>query len=347
MRVAFDAAVVNRVEGSPSGDLRTMLEAALGECRRSGYSLLVCGKQEAVAAELRGLSAPEDGTVSVLDAPSVISTEEDPVAACREKADSSVMRACEALAKGDVQAMVSTSGCGATVAAGSWHLKRLSGVLRPALSQFIATSKGSCLVVDAGANLDAKPWHLLQFALMGSIYLEHACGVQRPSVGLLAPKSEGSETTDLVRETSPLLKYAGLNYIGPLDAGAVSQGAADVVVADGASGDLVVRLHEGLSRAYFEMLESERDGSLLGRLGAALSGAAIDRVSRRLSGPADAGAPILGLGGAVVSCRAPNSAGSVAGSIRTAVALAESDVRKRVKDRLEDIKSDMEFVRAI
>lgn len=285
--------------------------------------------------------------LSVVDAPAVLSADEDPQAACRERPDSSLMRAAEAVASRRCDAFVTGAAPAAAAAAALWHLKRLRGVLKPALALPLSLGGRVTLLVDAGACLDCKPWHLLQFALMGSLAAKRLHGAADPAVRLLAAGRGAALGAELQRETVPLLKYAGVRFEGPVEAAEAARGVCDVLVADGLSGALFAGALAGLSAVGFQMLESDLDGSAASRLARRLASDAFARARGRSRGPAQAGAALLGVGGAAVVCRDPADPEAVAGALLAAKALAESGLAGEIQARLEDMKSGMEFARTI
>ncbi|MFH1725937.1 MAG: hypothetical protein ABII00_15115 [Elusimicrobiota bacterium] len=377
MRVAVDAA--------GAGSFRCIVEGALRAAREEGHEVLLFGPEEALRGELRLLGADGDGAtdrgitrgsvteplceemplpdavgkrpasealgaasgISVHDAPNVVSADEDPSAACREKPDASVMRAAESVADKRADALVSVAEPAVVVAASLWHMKRVRGVLKPALACPLPSRGGSSLLVDAGACIECKPWHLLQFALMGAVYAHRAGGIARPSVRMLVAGTVEGGGGELVREALPLLKYSGIDFRGTMRADEIPTGAADVIVTDGATGDIIVRLMRGLSDAYSEMLKSEIGSGLAARMGGTLARGALRRVETAQGAIGAGGEPLLGVGGPAVLCRDPGGHEAVASAIRTAARLAGSDVHERLQERLDDIKSSMEFARTI
>ncbi|MFA5138968.1 MAG: hypothetical protein WC728_07020 [Elusimicrobiota bacterium] len=339
MRIAIDAA------GGDSG-VRPLVEGACRAAFADGHELLFFGPAEPLRSELRSLGVSDgDPRVGLTDCPAVFDPGADSSAACRESLDTSLMRALESVGAQKALAAVSAAHPRAALACGLWHLKRLRGVLRPAAACLFPTAKGRALLLDAGGNADCKPWHLLQFALMGSLYAQHVLGNDQPSVGLLCPGGDSCGDPELVRETLPLLKYAGLRFAGRIRADALAAGEADVVVCDGATGDLCMRLAEGLTSACFEILQSEFGRGAVPRLRRALAGPALRAAEEAFRGVTTRPSPVLGLGNALVLCRGGRSAEMVAGAVRGAVAFARSGVAERIQQRLEDVKSDMEFVR--
>ena len=339
MRIAIDAA------GGDCG-VRPLVEGACRAAFDEGGELLFFGPGDALRAELRALGVSEsDPRAVVTDCPAVFDPGADPSAACRTSQDASLMRALEAVAAKKALAAVSPAHPRAALACGLWHLKRLRGALRPAAACMFPTAKGRTLLLDAGGNADCKPWHLLQFALMGSLYSQHVLGVGQHTVGLLCPGGDSCGDTELVRETLPLIKYAGLRFAGRVRADAMAAGEADVAVCDGATGDLCMSLAEGLTSACFEILQSEFGRGAVARLRRALAAPALRAAEQAFMGVTARPSPVLGLGSALVLCRGGRSADLVAGAVRSAAAFARSGVAERIQQRLEDVKSDMEFVR--
>lgn len=338
MRVALDAPAGAALAASAAG--------AVSACRE-GLEVELVGPADALRAELARLGTAVPPGISVVDAPAVIVPEEDPQAACREKPDSSLMRAAEAAASKRCDAFVTGASPAPAAAAALWHLKRLRGVLKPTLAVPLLFEGRTTLVVDAGVSLDSKPWHLLQFALMGSLAAKRLFGVTDPAVRVLACGVGATLGGELARETVPLLKYAGVRFEGPVDAAQVPRGVCDVLVADGLSGAVLVGALSGLSSVGFEMLDSDFAGSASARLARRLGSGALARARERSHGPAAPGAPLLGVGGAVVVCSKPTDPAVVAASLLTAGKLASSGLAGEIQARLEDMKSGMEFARTI
>ncbi|HBL16832.1 MAG: hypothetical protein A2X36_15225 [Elusimicrobia bacterium GWA2_69_24] len=339
MRIAVDA-----VGESP---LRPVLEGALRAVKEEGHELFLFGPAKALNEELALLGGAETPGLSVLDAPSSVTPQDDPAAACREKPDSGLMRSAEWVALKRAEAMVSLGEPTAVVAACLWHLKRLRGVLRPALLCTITTPKGPCLLADAGACLDSKPWHLLQFALMGTLYAQRVLKVAEPTVRLLAAGPCEGRSDELVREALPLLRYAGVRFMGTIRAGDLPRGGTDIVVANGTCGEVAARLLMGASASMRDMIESELRGGMLSKVGGALSRGAIRRAGLSCGSVSADGAPLLGVAGPVVLSLAPNSADAFLGAIRTVAKLAESDIQESLRERLEDVRSSMEFSKVV
>ncbi|MBI5597971.1 MAG: hypothetical protein HY928_17960 [Elusimicrobia bacterium] len=338
MRVALDA---------PAGaDLAALAAGAL-RAAAGGVEVELVGPAALLPPELPRLPPGGAGAVSVVDAPSSFGAEEAPAAACREKGDSSLMRSAEAVAQKRCAAFVTPATPAAAAAAGLWHLKRLKGVLKPALALPMRTPRGSFVLMDAGACLDCKPWHLLQFALMGAMYSRRLLGTSEPGVALLAEGKGAQLGGELPRESLPLLKYAGVRFIGPLTAAEALRGGCDVLVADGFSGSVLAGAASVLPGLEFEMLESDLGKDAFSRLGGRLASRAVAGARERAHGPAAPAAALLGVGGAALVCRRASDPAAVAEALLVAQRLAGAGLETEIQARLEDMKSGMEFARTI
>lgn len=327
--------------------VRPIVRGACRAAAEDGLDLLFVGPREAVEAELRSEVSPlPEGRVAFVDAPVALSPEQDSTGACRDHPEGSVMRAAEKVAAGEADGLVSVGSPGVAAAAGLWHLKRLRGALRPVLAARLPGAKGS-LLVDAGLNHDCKPWHVLQFAIMGSIYARLVLGIERPTVGLLAPGEDACGESELIRDALPLLKHAGLSFEGRVRADRLSAGDVDVAVCGGETGEPLVRLYEGLTDNCFEILQSEIESGLFRKMGGRLVRRAVGAARSRLCGALSRPAPILGLGGPVTVCRGGADEEDVLSGVRATAAASASDLTRTLRDRLEDVKSDMEFARTI
>ncbi|MBI3299497.1 MAG: hypothetical protein HYZ75_15135 [Elusimicrobia bacterium] len=338
MRVALDA---------PAGAGLAALAAGAVRAAGEGVEVELFGPAETLRSELARAGAGGAPGLTVTDAPSASAADEDPAAACREKPESSLMRAAEAVAQKRCQALVTAASPASAAAASLWHLKRLRGVLRPALALPLRRAGRTTLLVDAGACLECKPWHLLQFALMGSMHARLVGGVSDPSVRLLAAGQGAQLGPELQRETVPLLKYAGVRFEGTISSEEVFRGLADVVVCDGLSGAALAGAARSLPALEFEMLSSDLSEKALSRLAGRLGGAALARAKSRARGLAAASAALLGVGGAVAVCAQPSDPEAAAEAIAAAGRLAESGLGAEIQKRLEDMKSGMEFAKTI
>lgn len=341
MKIALDAA---------GGDLGVApnVEGAVRAHKELGISVVLVGPEREIRYELnRHQANPSDSGLEIMDAPQRIGMGEDPVRACREKTDSSIVRATRLVAEKRADAMVSAGHSGAIMVASLWNLKRLPGVLRPAISAPFPTLRGTSILLDAGANADCKPWHLLQFAVMGALYAKNVFGIEKPRVGLLSNGEEESKGNDLVREAIPLLKHAGLNFIGPVEGRDLPRGAADVIVCDGFVGNVVLKTTEGVAAAIFELIVAEVKANPIWKLGALLMKGGFKKIKQRMSDEEYGGAPLLGVGGTVIVSHGKSTGRAIFNALRVARELVVSDTNSKIRASLAQIKSNMEVSRVL
>lgn len=272
----------------------------------------------------------------VVEAGDGIAMDEHPAEAVRGKPDSSLVRAVRAVADGDVDAVVSAGNTGAMLAASLLHLRRLPGVYRPGIAVVIPTRRGPSVLIDAGANADARPEHLLQFAHMGVVLAEEILGVEHPDVRLLSIGEEDEKGDRLTLEAHRLLRASPLRFAGNTEGGRLLEGAADVVVTDGFTGNVALKTIEGTIRTLLESLRDELESSLRGRLGGLLSRPGARRVRKHLDPDTYGGAYLLGLRGLVVIAHGSSSRIAIANAIRLAVRGVEHRVVERLQERLSE-----------
>lgn len=335
MRIALDLG---------GGPFRPVLDGALAAARKGGHELRLFGPEEALRSELAALGTAENQGLAIHDAPGVVSGDEDAQAACRDRSDASVLLAAACAASGEADAFVTAAPVRVAAAAGLWHCKRLPGVLRPAAASLLPVSGGPALLLDAGAAADCKPWHLLQFALMGSLYCRFVLERRDPAIRVLTSGTSGSGPGELVREALPLLKYAGVRFEGPINSERLAAGGFDAVVADGERGEAVLGALRGFADLHSLMLESSVGKSPFRKLGAKLARGVFEDSAAFGRGIGGGGTALLGIGGTGVVCRA-NREGA-AEAVETAARLANSEFRERLQQRLEDVKTGMQSERA-
>lgn len=318
------------------------IEGAIQAANSCGIDVTLVGPAAEIQAQLnsRGISA-KDSRFSIVDAPDIVSMAEDPAAACRAKPRASIMVCAELVAQKKAQALVSVGHSGATMVAALWHLKRLPGILRPAIAVPIPTPRGVSVLLDGGANADCKPWHLLQFGLMGSIYARWVLGASQPVVGLLSVGTEENKGNELVKDALPLFKSSGLNFCGPIEGGDIPAGTADVVVCDGFTGNIAVKIIEGTSAAIFSLLKGGILSSLRTKVGGMLLKRAFGRLKKKMSYEEYGGAPLLGVNGVAVICHGNSSARAIASALRVAKEMVAARINERIRESLEDMKLNM------
>ncbi|OGS45352.1 MAG: phosphate acyltransferase PlsX, partial [Elusimicrobia bacterium RIFOXYB2_FULL_62_6] len=226
----------------------------------------------------------------------------EPVEECRHKPNSSLMVGTDLVRDGKADAFISAGNSGAVMVAALLKLKRIQGVIRPALAVTFPTAKGTTLLLDAGANTDCKPWHLAQFAIMGSVFMRLKFGVDNPKVGILSIGEEESKGNYLVTESIPLLKTMDINYFGPVEGRDIPEGLTDVVVTDGFTGNVVLKLSEGLAKVIFRMIKDRIMGKFTYKIGAMLMKKVFSDMKKKMNPDEYGGAPLLGVNGVVIIC---------------------------------------------
>ncbi|MBA3244646.1 MAG: phosphate acyltransferase PlsX [Actinobacteria bacterium] len=301
-------------------------------------ALLAAGK--GLTPILFGPAGLETGGLELVEAPDVIGMREKPSEAVRAKPDSSLVAACRAVAAGHADAVVSAGSTGAMLAAGLIHLRRLEGVARPAIAVVIPTARGPSLLLDAGANADARPEHLLQFAAMGSIFARELLAVASPEVRLLSIGEEPEKGNQLTLEAHALLANAAdLGFAGNAESGDLLAGAADVVVCDGFTGNVALKLLEGTISTLLDALRLEIASTPSGRLGGLLIRPAAQRLRDRLDPDTYGGAYLLGLRGLSVIAHGNSSRAAIGNAIRLAARGVERDVVARLAASMPERRS--------
>ena len=269
----------------------------------------------------------------------VVAMDEKPADVLRTKDDSSLVRAVKSVADGETAAVVSPGNTGAMLAAGLVQIRRLQGVRRPAIAVPIPARNGPCVLVDAGANADCRPEHLLQFATMGAVFAEEILGIVRPTVRLLSIGEEGEKGNQLTLEAHALLAASDLEFRGNAEGRDILEGAADVLVTDGFTGNVALKTVEGTIRSVLSGLRAEIEASTTTKLGGLLIRPAARRLRARLDPDTYGGAYLLGLKGLVVIAHGNSSPTAIANAIRLAARGVEHDVVGRLAARLS-VQSD-------
>jgi glycerol-3-phosphate acyltransferase PlsX len=279
---------------------------------------------------------PLAGGLEIVHAPEVVSMDEKPSDAAREKRESSMFAACRAVGEGSAGAVVSAGNTGAMLAAGLLEMRRLPDVHRPAIAVPLPAIGGTSVLIDAGANADARPEHLVQFAHMGAVFAEELLGIEKASVALLSIGEEAEKGNRLVRETHPLLGDTGLRFVGNVESRDLLRHAADVVVCDGFTGNMSLKLMEGTIRTLLDALREEITATAAGKLGGLLIRRSAGRLRKRLDPETYGGAYLLGLRGLAVIAHGASSRTAVANAIRLAAQGVRGEVVERVSKRLAE-----------
>ncbi|MFH0810233.1 MAG: phosphate acyltransferase PlsX [Pseudomonadota bacterium] len=320
-RIAVDAMGGDRAPGA-------IVEGALQAARELGEDIILVGDSAVVEAECRRLG----GVLPVQHASQVVEMCESPSDALRRKRQSSIRVAFEMVKRGEADGVVSAGNSGATLALGMVVLGKLEGVDRPALASLLPSLEGRTLLIDVGANVDCRARNLLQFGLMGSVFVENVLGVASPRVGLLSNGEEASKGNDLVRHAHELLKASSLNFIGNVEGRDLFLGGVDVVVCDGFVGNVCLKLSEGLAEAISKMLRTEFEGSLTAMAGYFLARGAFGRFRKTVDYSEYGGAPLLGINGLGIVCHGK----STPKALKNAIKMAAGYIRGQVNQQLTE-----------
>lgn len=305
------------------------VEGAAAAARRWGISIILVGDSSRIEEELKKQRV-EGLPITVHHASEVVGMHDSPSDAVRKKKDSSIRIAFELARSGEAQGVVSAGNSGATMAAGMFVLKRHRGIDRPAIATIMPNLKDQTLVLDVGGNVDCKPTHLAQFALMGSVYARQVLGKDKPRVGLLSNGEEESKGNELTREAHQLLKSSPFNYVGYVEGRDIFNGAVDVVVCDGFVGNVVLKVAEGLADGIGTMLRGEIGRRFWAKIGYLLARPAFKAFKKRVDYAEYGGAPLLGIDGTGVICHG----GSSPRAIMNAIHQAHETVAKKVNEKL-------------
>lgn len=301
---------------------------------RNDIKVYLCGKQEALQAALSEGSYDKD-RLEIVDAQEIIETGEPPVMAIRKKKESSIVKGLALVKNGTCDAFVSAGSSGAVLVGGQFVVGRLKGVERPPLAPLIPTEKGVALLVDCGANVDARASHLVQFAKMGSVYMEHVIGVKRPRVAIVNIGAEEEKGNMLVKETYPLLKNCpDINFIGSIEARDIPKGEADVIVCEAFVGNVILKLYEGVGATFLKLVKKGLMTTLRSKIGALLIKPALKQTMKTFDASEYGGAPLLGLNGLVVKTHGSAKAKEVTNSIIQCVTFKEQEINKKINEKI-------------
>ena len=316
---------------------RYEVDGAVKAARRWQIPVVLVGQSEIVAEELskhdtQGLD------IRIEHASEVVGMQDSASDAVRKKKDSSIRVSFNLVKEGRVNAVVSTGNSGATMAAGMFVLKRIPGIDRPAIATLVPNLEDQTLVLDVGGNVDCKPPHLVQFALMGSVYVAQMLGKATPRIGLLSNGSEESKGNELTREANQILKRTSLNYVGYTEGRDIYNANVDVVVCDGFVGNVVLKVSEGLAEAIGAILREEFSSRFLSKLGYLLARPALKAFKKKVDYAEYGGAPLLGVQGTVMICHGSSNPQAIMNAIKMAHDSETHQVISKMSERLEELQ---------
>ena len=297
--------------------------------------VFLVGQETAVNAELEKYTY-DKSRVEVINAEEVIDPNEPPVMAIRKKKDSSIVKGLEMTRDGQCDAFVSAGSTGAVLVGGQVIVGRIKGVERPPLAPLIPTVKGVSLLIDCGANVDARASHLVQFAKMGSVYMESVVGVNKPRVAIVNIGAEEEKGNALVKETYPLLKACpDINFIGSIEARDIPSGDADVIVCEAFTGNVILKMYEGVADALVSVIKKGLMSSLKSKIGALLIKKDLKKTLKGFSLEDYGGAPLLGLNGLVIKTHGSSKAIEIKNSVLQAIAFKEQNINGKISEKLK------------
>lgn len=300
----------------------------------SHVKVYLTGQEALINSELAKYTYNKE-QVEVVPASEVIETAEPPVMAIRKKKDSSIVKALYLVKDGTCDAYVSAGSTGATLVGGQVIVGRIKGVERPPLAPLIPTADGCALLIDCGANVDARPSHLVQFAKMGSVYMESVMGVKNPKVGIVNIGAEEEKGNALVKETYPLLKNCpDINFIGSIEARDIPSGQADVIVCEAFVGNVILKMYEGVGGTLIKKVKEGMMTSLRSKIGALLVKPALKQTLKAFDLEQYGGAPMLGLNGLVVKTHGSSSAIEIKNSILQCITFTEQNINQKIKEKI-------------
>ena len=329
MKIAVDAM---------GGDFapQTIVEGAVLAAREFGVPVVLVGDQEAVRKEMARHPGSDSLPLTVVHASEAVGMGESPLTPIRKKKDSSIKVAYDLVKKGEAAALFSAGNSGAVLATAVFVLDKLKGVDRPAIGTVFPTLKGWTLLLDAGANVDCKAFHLVQFAIMGEAFAKYILKIKKPAVGLLSNGEEESKGNELIRETNAILRKSSIGYVGPVEGRDIFNGRADVVVCDGFVGNAALKICEGLAEAIGAMIKEEVKGSWMAKMAYLLARGAVNDIKKKLDYSEYGGAPLLGVDGVVIIGHGRSSPKAVKNAIRLAHEYAQIGLPKLLVQSLEE-----------
>ena len=325
VKVAVDAM------GGDKAPLEIVKGAVEAVNESKSIKVFLVGKETLIQEELKKYSYDKE-RIEIVHAEDIITNEEAPVLAIRRKKESSIVVAMKLVKDKKADAFVSAGSTGAVLVGGQLIVGRIKGVERPPLAPLIPTTNGVSLLIDCGANVDARSSHLVQFAKMGSVYMEHVVGIKNPKVAIVNIGAEEEKGNMLVKETYPLLKNCNeINFIGSIEARDIPHGKADVIVCEAFVGNVILKLYEGLAGALIGKVKEGLMSTLRSKIGAVLIKPALKQTLKQFDASRYGGAPMLGLNGLVIKTHGSSNSVEIKNSILQCIAFKEQNINEKIK----------------
>ena len=334
MKIAVDAM---------GGDFapRNIVEGAVLAAKKYGAKVVLVGDEDQVSKEL-SKHPTSKLPIYIHHAPLVVAMHDSPSTVIRRMKDTSIKVALDLAKEGQVSGVVSAGNSGAAMALAMYTLKKLEGVERPAIATIHPATKGSTVLIDSGGNVDCKPFHLVQFAMMGDAYAKYILGKETPRIGVLSNGEEEGKGNDLTREVHEILSKANLNYIGYVEGGDLNSGSVDVIVCDGFVGNVALKISEGLWATIHAILKWEAQDNLRAKVAYFLMGRVMRRLEKKVDYSELGGAPLVGVNGNCVICHGHSNAKAIKNAILVAQNLAKNKLNEHV---IQELKENEDLLR--
>lgn len=321
--------------GGDYAPIETVKGAVEAVAEHPEIKVILVGKEEAIRNELKKYTYSQDN-IEVKNATEIIDMGEVPTKAIREKKDSSLVVAMNLVRNDQADAVVSAGSTGAILVGGQIVVGRIKGIKRPALAPFLPSKKGFSLLIDCGANVDARPEHLLQFAQMGSVYFENVMGKRNPTVGIVNIGTEEEKGNQLVKETYPLLKECkDINFIGSVEAREIAKGGCDILVCEAFVGNVILKFFEGVALTFLGCIKEGLLSSLRTKIGAVLVKPALKGLLKTFDVSSQGGAPLLGLKGLVVKAHGNSKSNEIRTALGQCIAFKENSINDKIAQMVQ------------
>ncbi|HSF41664.1 MAG TPA: phosphate acyltransferase PlsX [Thermoanaerobaculia bacterium] len=320
---------------------QSAVEGAFRAATEDGASVILVGDRVRVEAELRK-HGDAFGRIEVVHAEEVVGMDEPAITPIRKKRRSSIRLCAELVKEGRAQALVTAGNTGAAMIAAKMVIGTVAGVDRPALAAVLPNQRGRTVLLDVGANVDVKPVHLREFAVMGHFYAQEVIGTPSPRIGLMSIGEEEGKGTDLTREVFKVLKTTGLNFVGNVEGGDVFNGSVDVIVCDGFVGNVVLKSAEALAEFILKMLRTEIEATPRAKMGYLMAKPAFDRFRQRTDYSEYGAAPLLGINGGCFIGHGRSNARAMQNAIRRALEFSSAQLDRKIRDKIAELHSQEE-----
>ncbi len=319
----------------------TEVRGAVAAAKEFGIEVILVGDEAKIKAELDSYMLKfkvKNLPISIVHASEIVTMNDTPTEAYKQKKDSSLMVAMNLVKEGKADAIISAGNTGAVMAHALFVLGRIKNVSRPAIAAFFPSLKGKCLVLDVGANADNKPKHLLQFAVMGSVYLKYIGEPENPRIGLLSVGEEEKKGNELTSEAAKLLRESGLNFVGNVEGRDIVGDKADVIVCDGFIGNIILKFAESIATRFFQILKVElQNSSIFIKFGAWLVKPVFRGLIKKTDYAEHGAAPLLGIDGQVFIGHGSSSVKAIKNAIKTAAKSVTADVNTHIREEIQKL----------